>query len=191
MSQETLEMVQGAVIVVFFVAFCIAAGKVIYSFKNARFTKAWTPLVPIINGTVAGDGGGGATSWLTGTWQGRKVQAAMVPNRNRYSGETGPRYNYFEIQFPDVPGSQDWKVLEGYRIETKDQNLAERLQASGILAMIERFGSVDVEYRARQGALTYSEDVTPLWVPFPERFEQELSLLQVLARVNGEVNSKS
>jgi hypothetical protein len=28
----------------------------------------------------------------------------MIPNRNRYSGEGGPRYNYFEIAPLEVSG---------------------------------------------------------------------------------------
>jgi hypothetical protein len=186
--ESSSDMVFGSVVLVIFLVFVFALGKVIYTFKNARFTKAWSPLVPIINGTVVGDGGGGSTSWLTGTWQGRRVRAIMTPDRNRYSGESGSRYNEFGVELLDVPGAQDWTVGEDQRIETKDPSLRQRLEASGILLMIEAFGSPTVEYRHRQGTLSFSEDAGSRWTPIPERFEAELEFLLRLASLNDEVN---
>ena len=111
MSQETWDMIVGAAILIPFLILVFAAGLVLNKFKNGRFTRAWGPLVPIINGTVIQDGGGAATSWLTGTYRRRKVRASMVPNRNRYSGESGHTYNYFDIEIQDVPGGQGWSVV--------------------------------------------------------------------------------
>ena len=181
-------MIFGSVVLVIFLVFVFALGKVIYTFKNARFAKAWLPLVPIIHGTVVGDGGGAATSWLTGTWQGRRVQASMIPGRNRYSGESGSRYNHFAVELLDVPGHLDWRIGEDQRIETKDPSLRQRLEASGILLMIEAFGSPTVEFNRRQGMLSFSEDAGSRWIPTPERFEAELGLLLRLAKANEEVN---
>ena len=186
--QGSSDMVFGSVVLVIFLVFVFALGKVIYTFKNARFTKAWAPLVPIINGTVVGDGGGASTSWLTGTWQGRRVQAIMTPGRNRYSGESGFTYNSFEVELLDVPGGQDWRVGEDQRIETKDPALRQRLEASGILLMIEAFGTPTVAYSRAQRKISYAEDAGPRWIPTPEHFEAELGLLLRLARVNEEVN---
>lgn len=70
--QGSSDMAVGSVGLVLFVAFCFAAGKVVASFKSSRFTKAWAPLVPVIQGTVVHVGGGASISWLTGTWQGRR-----------------------------------------------------------------------------------------------------------------------
>jgi hypothetical protein len=36
-----------------------------------------------------------------------------------------------------------------------------------------------------------SADVTPLWIPLPERFQEELELLLRLAQLNAEVNPPS
>src|SRR5689334_20548661 len=96
--QQSSDMVLGIVVLVPFLILCFVLGKAIATLKNARFTKAWAPLVPVIQGTVVHDGGGASTSWLTGTWQGRKVQASMTPGRNRYSGESGSRYNEFGVE---------------------------------------------------------------------------------------------
>ncbi len=181
-------MVVGSVALVVFLIFVFAAGKVLYSFKAARFTKAWTPLVPVIQGTIVHDGGGGSTSWLTGTYQGKRVRAGMMPDRNRYSGESGNRYNYFEVELLDVPGGQDWRVEENGRIETKDPLLRQWLEAYGLLAMVERFGSPIIRYSQGQAKLSFSEDEGPVWLPSPERFEAELGLLLQLAEMNREVN---
>jgi hypothetical protein len=181
------DMALGSVVLFFFLIFIFALGKVIYTFKNARFTRAWSPLVPIINGTVVGDGGGGATSWLTGTWQGRRVRAMMIPGRNRYSGESGPRYNDFGIELLDVPGGQDWRI-DNSRVEMAEPALRQRLEASGILLMIQAFGAPTVSYSRAQRMLSYSEDAGSRWTPTPEHFEAELGLLLRLAQVNEEVN---
>lgn len=181
------EMVFGSIVLVIFLVFVFALGKAIYTFKNARFTKAWSPLVPIINGTVAGDGGGGSTSWLTGTWQGRRVRAIMSPDRNRYSGESGWRYNEFGIELLDVPGGQDWRI-DNSRVEMAEPALRQRLEASGILLMIQAFGTPAVSYSRAQKMLSYSEDAGSRWTPTPEHFEAELGLLLRLAKMNEEVN---
>lgn len=126
--QGSSDMVVGSVGLVLFLIFVFAAGKVLSSFKNARFTKAWAPLVPIIAGTIIHDGGGASTSWLAGTWQGRKVQASMTPGRNRYSGESGFKYNEFGIELLEVPGGQDWRI-DNSQIEMAEAALRQRLEA--------------------------------------------------------------
>jgi hypothetical protein len=186
--ESSSEMVFGSIVLFFFLIFVFALGKVIYTFKNARFTRAWSPLVPIINGTVVGDGGGGATSWLTGTWQGRRVRAIMTPDRNRYSDESGGwRYNEFGIELLDVPGGQDWRI-DNSQVEKAEPALRQRLEASGILLMIQAFGMPTVSYSRSQRMLSYSEDAGSRWTPTPEHFEAELGLLLRLANLNQEIN---
>ncbi|MCB0165964.1 MAG: hypothetical protein KDI79_17150 [Anaerolineae bacterium] len=198
MSQDTWDMIVGAAILIPFLILVFAAGLVLNKFKNGRFVKAWAPLAPIINGTVTNDGGGAATSWLTGTYRRRKVRASMAPGRNRYSGESGHTYNYFDIEIQDVSGRQDWSVVyktslpgfgqTGWGVETKDKSLEESLRGAGVVDMVARLGGPTVEYKVKQGTLLYSEDVTPRWVPTPERFQEELELLLRLAEVNEAIN---
>lgn len=193
------DMLFGSVVLAIFLVFVFLLGMFISRFKNARFAKAWTPLMPMIDGKPVGDGGGAATSWLTGSYRGRRVVASMVPDRNRYSGESGHRYNYFEVALLDVPGRQDWKIeyqtailgfgQTGWRVVTQDKALEDRLNASGILATIGNSGAEEVLYSAREKKLIFAEDVTPRWIPTPERFQQELELLLALGKVNEEVNS--
>lgn len=181
------DMVVGSVGLVVFLVFVFAAGKVLSGFKNARFTRAWTPLVPVIGGTVVHDGGGASTSWLVGTWQGRKVQASMTPGRNRYSGESGFKYNEFGVELLDVQGGQDWRI-EDARITMAEPALRQRLEASGILLMLQAFGTPAVSYSRSQKKISYSGDAGSRWTPTPEHFEAELQLLLRLARLNEEIN---
>jgi hypothetical protein len=201
MNQEVPpgDMLFGGMVLAIFLVFIFLAGMVINRFKNAGFQKAWAPLIPMIQGKVVEDGGGAATSWLAGTYRGKRVRATMIPNRNRYSGESGSRYNHFDVALLDVPGQQDWKIEHqtailgfgqtGWRIVTKDKALEDRLNASGILHAISRFGAPEITYSARGGELQYSDDVTPLKAPPPERLQDQLELLLVLAKVNEEVNA--
>lgn len=200
MNQEVPpgDMIFGSIVLAIFLVFVFLFGWVLNRFKNARFTRAWVPLVPLIQGRIVQDGGGAATSWLTGTYRGQPVRATMIPERNRYSGESGHRYNYFDAALLKVPGGQDWSIeyktavfgfgQTGWKITTEDKALEARLHASGIVSLIEGFGPESVAYNRRESTLLFSEDVTPRWVPTPERFQEELELLLRLAKVNEEVN---
>ena len=200
MNQEVPpgDMLFGSVVLVIFLIFVFAAGFLLNRFKNRRFHQAWSPLAPLLNGKITDDGGGAATSWLSGTYRGQPVRAAMIPHRNQYSGESGSYYNHFEVALLEVPGRQNWSIEHktpilgfgqtGWQIDTDDAALRDRLRASGVINEIARFGSPEIQYQARAKTLLYSEDVTPLWVPAPGRFQEELELLLLLARVNGEVN---
>jgi hypothetical protein len=206
MSQETSDMIFGAVVLVIFLAFVFAAGLLLNKFKNARFAKAWVPLQSVIGGTVTGDGGGAATSWLTGEYRGARVLASMTPGRNR-SSEGGDKYNYFDVALLAIPGARDWDVLygtsflgfgqSGWHVKAEDAALAESLRRAGVVEMTARFGTPHtlggvglptVSYRRREQTLRFSEDVTPQWTPTPEQFRERLEFLLQLAEVNRQVN---
>jgi hypothetical protein len=199
MSQETSDFIFGAVVLAIFLVFVFVLGWLISKFKNARFAKAWAPLLPIISGTITNDGGGAATSWLAGTYQGRRVRASMTPDRNRYSGESDPKYNHFDVALLDVPGRQDWSVVyktpvlgfgeHGWRIQTEDKALEARLLAAGVMQLITRLGCDALAYQAKAQTLACEQDVTPRWVPTPERFRADLESLILLAQVNEQVNT--
>lgn len=86
-------MLFGTAVLAVFLVFVFILGKLIYTFKASRFTKAWGPLIPIIQGTVANDGGGAATSWLTGTYRGKKVQASMTAGAAAAPGKVNQEVN--------------------------------------------------------------------------------------------------
>lgn len=154
---EISDTALGTIGLVVYLIFVFASGRVLYAFRNARLTRAWTDLIPIVNGEVSGDGGGAATSWLTGTYRSMKVQASIIPTRNRYPGETGRNYNYFDVMVLDVEGNADWEISceassilssrRGWDIKTVNKSLETALTGSGIISMIARRGAPKVEYR--------------------------------------------
>lgn len=198
MNQENPDLLFGVVVLIIFLILVFMAGKVLYAYKNGRLTRAWDPLVPIIRGTVVGDGGGAATSWLSGTYQGRNIQASIVPNRNKYSGESGVRYNYFDVALTDEPGLHDWSIRyetallsfgpPTWRINTQDKALRAALEQADLIATLARFGTPAIEYRRQQKQLIYSEDVTPRWLPTPDRFTEQLELLLQATDLNHRIN---
>lgn len=198
MSQETSDFIFGVGVLIVFLILVFALGFLINKFKNRRFSKAWAPLKPIINGTVVEDGGGAAASWLTGVYRGRKVHAKLAPDLNKYD-DGGPKYNLFEITLMDLPGQADWSIRyqatllgfgrEEWRLEGADQALQAALQRLDLIRLLAPFGTPTIEYRQKAQTLRYSDDITPLWVPPPEQFTQQLELLLQLAEVNQQVNS--
>lgn len=78
------DMLLGACGLILFLAVIFVAGYFLYKFKNARLTNAWGPLVSLVNGKVVGDGGGGTSSWLSGTYQGRPVVAKLAPTPQQF-----------------------------------------------------------------------------------------------------------
>src|SRR5688572_5887827 len=206
MEQETRDLLLGAAILVPFLVAVFAAGLVLNRFKNRRFHTAWAPLVPVINGTIVDDGGGAASSWLTGTFQGRKVHAKMAPTMNRSTGSvSGLKYNYFEVAVHDERGGCDWRVehsssflgvgKEGWHVEAPDASIVDRLRQAGVLEMVNAgAGAVPppalptVDYRKGTATLIYCEDVGAGWVPSTARFREQLELVLRLAHVNAGVN---
>src|SRR5689334_22524567 len=107
--QDLSDFWLGVIVLIPFMVGVFTLGWLINRFKNRRFTVAWRPLVPVIGGRVVEDGGGAATSWLTGTFEGRRVYGSMIPDRNQGT-ESGLKYHYFEAALQDVPGRVDWRV---------------------------------------------------------------------------------
>jgi hypothetical protein len=156
---NTSDIIFGAVVLAVVLVLAIAAGKLLNKFKNSRFAKAWQPLIPILNGTIINDNGGGASSYLAGTYKGRIVQAGMVPNRNRYSGDnSGQRYNYFEIALQQVNGVADWKVSykhqllgigkKGWHLESLDKQLEDQLNNAGVVDLVSTLGTPTIDCKA-------------------------------------------
>lgn len=193
----------GIVGLIIFLIFVFGAGWLMSKFKDARYAKAWTPLIPIIQGSVSGDGGAASSSWLTGAYQGRTVRATMSPKRNRYSSSTGHYYNYFDITVGGIPGRHNWQLKynttflgfgsTGWELVADDPALQARLQARGVIDLVERLGATPIQtlptldYKARNGALIFREEVAG-WIPAPDRFKDQLDTLLLLAQINAEVN---
>lgn len=203
------DFVFGAIGLAIFLVVVFVGGYLLYKFKNARLTNAWGPLVAMVDGKVVGDGGGAATSWLTGTYKGRPIQASMVPGRNQYSSigdnTSNAKYNYFDVALAAIPGKHDWNIQydrsylgvgkTGWRISSRDAALEAALNAAGLLPLIESFGTPPgfyslptVQYSAREQLLRYGGDNGRQWTPTPEQFVAQLEMLRQLAAINERLN---
>ena len=198
MSQETRDTVLSVMGLAVFLMLAYGVGVLLSRFKNARFRKAWAPLQALIDGKVVDDGGGAATSWLTGTYRGYQVQARMAPQRN--SGETGPRFNDFAVALAQVKGEQDWTFSvrsspepgkSPWRVTADTTAVAQRLERAVIETMLPGLGYPKVSFRQQSGLLEYQVDVTPALVPTPELFARTLEFLVWLEGVNREANPRS
>ncbi|MEZ5402785.1 MAG: hypothetical protein R2729_24125 [Bryobacteraceae bacterium] len=163
------DLIFGGVVLAIALACVLAAGIVFNRWKNARFARVWKPLQPIIGGTVVEDGGGAATSWLTGTYRGRRVAASITPGRNRYEHDTGFRYNYFDVTWLDVPGAVAWTH--------RDHPEAARIVAA--------LGQAEARYDPSAQTLTIIQEMGDEWVPSPAHFEAMLNALVRLAEIHA------
>ena len=199
------DTILGVIVLVPFLVFIFIAGYFIYKFKNARLTRAWGPLLGLVNdGKVAGDGGGGASSWLTGTYRGRPIAAKIAPNLNKYE-DGGDHYNYFDVALRQTPGKHDWAIdynravlgvgQNGWQVKTKDPVLEAALRAAGIAALVAPFGETpahfpdgSLAYSAREQLLRYQADITPAVAPTPQAFTAMLDMLFKVDEINRQVN---
>jgi hypothetical protein len=184
---STEDLIFGSIILAIFLVCVFAAGLVLNRVKNARFRRVWGPLIPVIGGRVVEDGGGAATSWLTGTYKGWQVSASMVPNRNRYPGETGFRYNYFDVALLETPGRSNWSLND--RPVSPDKALEQRLREASAMAVLDGTGPAEVIFDSKQRTLTFVQEMGPGWVPSPAQFVMQLDVLLRLAEINRAVNT--
>jgi hypothetical protein len=197
---EMSDFTLGLIVMPFFLVFIFALGYVIYRVKSAVMAREWTPLRPLLDGggTISGDGGGGATSYLTGTYRGRRVRASMSPDISKYSGESGHYANFFTVALLDVPGADNFKITAApslprfwhseWRVDTTNGAVREALEAAHAVERVSAFGDVEVSYDRSARRLQFVEDVRPLKVAPRERFQQELDLLIDLAELTEPIN---
>ena len=96
--------------------------------RRSGFTKAWTPLLQVVHGTVKSRD---MTSKLTGEYHGHPVVATITRG-----GQDTP--DVYTIEMPAGPGGRDWEIAhrsenflgsEMWRVFTTDPALQGRLTA--------------------------------------------------------------
>lgn len=188
----------GTTILVIFLVVVFAAGWVLYRIRNAALAREWAPFRPLIqDARIVGDGGGAATSWLTGTYRGRRITASISPNVSANTDTTSGHYrNVFSLALDDVPGARDWRLDHApwssgtqWQVVANDGTLRNALAASPAMSIVSRLGAGDVGFSRSTRTLRFSEDVRPLKAPPPQRFEAILDALFELADVNTAVNT--
>ena len=193
------EIVFGAVVLAFFLAFAYVAGLVLVRFKNRGFRRAWAPLMPILSDAkIIDDGGGSATSWLSGAYRGAKVYASTSPNVRRHTGSSAIG-NSFSAGLQDVPGKYDWSLERkagfpglgagGWTVRSEDAPLQARLEASSLVSIVSPLGEASLRYKKRDRSLVWTSNIEPYVALPPEQFRITLNTLLEVASINNKVNS--
>jgi hypothetical protein len=180
-------MILSALGLVAFVAACFVVGLGVNKLKHARFVRAWQPLVPVIGGTVHQDPlGGGASSWLVGTWKGYVVHARMSPDTR--STEASNYRSMFAVGVAEVDGSAHWRADS--RVRSDDPVIQRQLGEAGVLERMRAAVVQEAMFDRHARTLFIEEDVYPAWCPHRERFIALLDLATDLARINAQVNRR-
>lgn len=199
MSPETANLVLGAVILVVLIPVLYFVARAAGALGDVWSARLLAPLAPAIGGTVQR-----TPPCIRGSYQGRAVRASFTPGQSVGSGDSATTINAFYIEVTDLPGRQDWRIKfhvsglfgQGQKqlhIEVQDQELGERLDQAGVLAIVSAVSAptrdyVTVAYEARRKTLTYTDDVSPRRVPSQEQFAAQLASVARLAEVNEQLN---
>lgn len=201
------DVIIGVVGLALFLVAVFAVGKLVYAWRDAGLTRAWGPLPRVVQqGKIVGDEGGGASSWLTGTYRGQSMAAKMSPGAllvTDADGGSGERYNSFQVIALNVKGRSGWKLIwqppiigDGpgtWRLETKDAALKQALTNEGLIPLVDAFAPrlkfiPVVAYNRGQEQLVYEEDAGADYTPTSERFVEQLDFVQRLVELNGRLN---
>lgn len=173
-----------------FVYLCYRAGLIINKIKHWKYTREWQPLIRIIDGTVHQDPqGGGASSYLIGTWKGEAIHARMSPQVRTFGSDVIE--NRFSLALAGQDGRSSWHTMTFPELDlTSDDDpaLAQRLRRAGVVPLLHNAACFNARYEAHTKCLFLEEVVTPLWVPPPQRFIVLLDLAVELARIQRIVN---
>jgi hypothetical protein len=177
--------------IVVFVYLCYRVGLLINKVKYWRFTRAWQPLIEVVNGTVHEDPqGGGASSYLVGEWKGFAIHARMSPQVRTYGSDVIE--NRFVVGVAQQEGRASWRTVMFPELDLtsdSDPALAHDLRRAGVIALLQNAACSSARFEAHTNYLFLDEIVTPLWVPPPERFVVLLDVAVELARVQRDVNA--
>jgi len=200
MSQETSDLILGAILLVVMIPVIYFVARMISTIGDAWGAHLLAPLASAIGGTVDRH-----QPCILGKYQGRDVRVSFSPGQSVGSGEGATTINAFHIEILNLPGGKDWRIkyhLSGIFgqgpkqliIEVPDQALGEHLERSGVLTEVAAVSSptqdyVTVTYEARQKKLTYTDDMTPRRLPTNQEFSAQLKLAARLAEINDQVNA--
>jgi hypothetical protein len=157
------------------------------------------PLAPLIDGIIDRK-----PPCVRGTYCGNNVRVSFTPEQTVGSGESATWINAFYIQVTDLPGKHNWRIPFGITgllgqgpkslyIETLDEGFRERLDRSGVLLAVGAVSApttnyVTVDYDCRLRTLTYTDDVSPKWIPSQAAYAKHLTLVARLVEINKQLN---
>jgi hypothetical protein len=157
------------------------------------------PLAPLIEGTIDRK-----SPCIRGTYCGTNVRVSFTPKQAIGSGESATSINAFYIQVTDLPGKHNWRIPFGITgllgqaqkslyIETLDEEFRERMDRAGVLLAVGAVSAptanyVTVDYDCRLRTLTYTDDVSPKWIPSQAAYAKHLTLVAHLVQLNKQLN---
>ncbi len=176
--------------IIAFVGACVVLGLLVNKIKHLRYTRAWQPIIGVIGGEVHEDPqGGGASSWISGRWKGYTIHARMTPQvrESEYSNYE----NLFAVGVAEQDGRSSWRTIPriAVKILSDDDALGDRLRRAGVVARLEKARIRSAWFERHSRYLFVEEDVSPGWIPSPERFVELLDLAVDLARMQQESNA--
>jgi hypothetical protein len=188
MSKDTSDILIGAAILIPFLALIFAAAKVLAAFSNARFKKAFAPLLPLVAGRMENDGLRGQ---LFGTYEGRSIALEVITGaRNRmFAGHPNQKRNLMKIQVEGPASGPDWRFHDGeLRIlennPDREASILAELTRAGALELLRMIPSeVLVRYSSNQKLLTSEQDIAPALAPTSRHFLLHLEVLSKLAAI--------
>ncbi|MGV3708850.1 MAG: hypothetical protein ACO1Q7_08410 [Gemmatimonas sp.] len=174
------DMIFGGAVLAVFLVIVFVLGFLLNRFKNRRFRNAWMPLASLLTDVrITEDGGGAATSWLSGKFHGRLVHASMSPDVAQHSFTTN-KGNHFSIIVPDVVAGESWFAeyapatpllrKQGWTITTESRATHDAIERSEILPLVQSLGYGSLRYNAGRRQLVWQELIEPLWVLPPAQF---------------------
>lgn len=197
MSQDTSDLVLGALVLVVLIPVLYFVGRFVATIGDAWSARILARLAPAIGGTVYRSG-----LCIKGRYRDRDVRVSFTTGQSVGSGEGATAINALCIEVVDLAGRQDWRIkfhLSGLLgqgpkqlyIEVQDTALGKRLERSGVLDAVSAVSAptqdyVTVAYEARRKILTYTDDVSPRRVPSHKDFAVQLELVARLAEVNAQ-----
>ena len=198
MSDDTSGMILGAAILVVLIPALYFLARFVTKIGDAWGAHLLAPLAPAIGGTVHRSG-----PHIDGTYENHALRVSFAGRTSVGSGESATSINAFYIEVLQLPGRENWRIkFYGPGLLRQGPNapfieaetaLGDRLKRAGVLEAVSKVstpteGYVTVAYDARRQVLTYTDDVSPRWLPSPEAFAMQLVLAARLAAINAQVN---
>lgn len=200
MSEDTSDILLGALILVVALPAFYFAARLISKIREAWAGRVLAPLAPLL-----GRGAKLSEGTLRGNYQGVELRAFYAKEKNdRWDADNSTGFDAFSIEALGQSGQSDWTLKfevsgllgQGPKklvIHTADPGLGARLTQSDVIDAVSRVSAptedyVTVAFDARRKVLTYTDDVSPKSVPTGEKFVAQLALVGRLVEINARAN---
>ena len=114
MSKDLRDVIDSAAYLIGFFLVCYSAGRILKPFNQARYSKAFAPLAPLIR-DVFRDDGSGNSGFMTGAFGGSNLRTGISPDSRSlmFAGHPNQKRNLFHITMEGGAEKQDLNVSFG------------------------------------------------------------------------------